>query len=239
VVVYPLPYLTEVEARQEMELVKTVLRLSLSEALSPWLGMRDIVRVLGEAPKSEIGGSPVTMDLEKKKQRVSLHVRAIELEQEGISSIEEHSAVVLDKMAEADKASKFPEVRKVSHEAMFIESYGAPFHEVLVLVKQRFLRPSELVEVSTDVGIIFDQAEGATVKHYEFGPMAKEQLESVFLRWPGDKLPESFVFLHLKYEQTRAFTFEREYLKGFLKVANEWEVGQAQWVFGEVRKRGD
>jgi len=222
-----------------MELVKTVLRLNLSEALSPWRGMRDIVRVLGEEPKSEIEGPAVVMEVKKKKQRVSLHIKAIELEQEGTSSIEESTTVALDKMAEANAASKFPEVRRVWHQAMFVESYAMPFHELLVLVKKRFLRASELVNASTDVGIILDQAEGDIVKHYEFGPMEKEQLESVFLRWPGDKLPENFVFLLLKYEQTRAFGFEREYLKKFLIAANEWEVGQAQWVFSELRKKGD
>ncbi len=222
-----------------MELVKTVLRLSLSAAFNPWFEMRSMIRELGEEPKAEIQEAAVIMDLKEKKQRLALHVRAIELEQEGVSSIEESTAVALDKMAQGNKVSKFPEVKTVWHEARYIEPYALPFHEILILVKNRFLRASELADASTDVGIIFDQAEGDIVKHYQFGPMTKEQLLSVFLNWPKDGLPDNFIFLSLKYEQNKAFTFEREYLKKFLEAANEWEVNQAQWVFSYLRGEGD
>jgi len=222
-----------------MELVKTIMRLSMSESLDPWFGMLRMVRVFGENPNVNIQGPPVIIDLKEKKQRFTLHVRAIELEQEGMSSIEESTAVALDKMAQGNELSKFSEVRRVWHEAMYIEPYALPFHEILILVKNRFLQASELADASTDVGIIFDQAEGDIVKHYEFGPMAKEQLMSVFLNWPKDGLPDNFIFLHLKYEQEKAFTFEREYLSKFLKAANEWEVSQAQWLFSYLREKGD
>jgi len=195
--------------------------------------------VLGESPNINIQGSPVIMDLKEKKQRLSLHIRGIEFEQEGMSSIEESTEVALDKMTESNEVSKFSEVRRVWHEAMYIEPYALPFHEVLILVKNGFLRASELADVCTDVGIIFDQAEGDTVKHYEFGPMAKEQLLSMVLNWPKDDLPENFVFLHLKYEQNKAFTFDREYLRKLLEATNEWEVSQAQWLFSYLREKGD
>lgn len=222
-----------------MELVKTVLRLSASEAFAPWIEMRSMVRELGEQPEVEIRGAPVIIDLKEKKQRLVLHVRAIELEQEGVSSIEESTAVALDKMTQGNKVSKFPEVKTVWHEARYIEPYALPLHEILILVKNRFLRASELADASTDVGIVFDQVEGDIVKHYQFGPMAKEQLLSVFLNWPKDDLPDNFVFLSLKYEQNKAFAFEREYLKRFLEAANEWEVNQAQWLFSYLRGKGD
>ena len=222
-----------------MELVKTIMHLSMSEALDPWSGMVHILQVFGENPNVKIQGPPVIIDLKEKKQRFTLHVRAIELEQEGMSSIEESTAVALDKMAQGNELSKFSEVRSVWHEAIYIEPYALPFHEILILVKNRFLRASELADASTDVGIIFDQAEGDIVKHYEFGPMAKEQLMSVFLNWPKDGLPDNFIFLHLKYAQEKAFTFEREYLRKLLEAANEWEVSQAQWLFSYLREKGD
>jgi hypothetical protein len=222
-----------------MELVKTIVRLSLSESLTPWFEMVRIMQVLGESPNVHLQGPPVVMDLKEKKQRLSLHIRAIELEQEGMSSIEESTVVALDKMTEGNEVSKFSEVRRVWHEAMYIEPYALPFHEILILVKNRFVRASELADVCTDVGIIFDQAEGDTVKHYEFGPMRKEQLLSMYLNWPKDGLPENFVFLHLKYEQNKAFTFDREYLRKLLEAANEWEVSQAQWFFSYLREKGD
>jgi len=222
-----------------MELVKTILSLGLSEAFNPWIELRGIIRELGERPKAEIEGPPLTMDLKEKRQRLVLRVKAIEFEQEWVSSIEESSAAALDKMVQGNKVSKFSEVKTVWHEAMFMEPYALPFHELLILVKDRFLQASELADASTDVGIIFDQAEGNTVKHYQFGPMAKEQLLSVFLNWPKDDLPDNFIFLILRYEQNKAFTFEREYLKKFLEAANEWEISQAQWLFGYLRGKGD
>ena len=222
-----------------MELVKTVLRLNLSEAFNPWLEMRSMIRELGEQPAAEIGGSSVIIDLKDKKQRLVLRVKAIEFEQEWVSSIEESNAVALDKMVQANKVSKFSEVERVWHEAIYMEQYALRFHELLILVKNRFLRTSELADVSTDVGIIFDQAEGDTVKHYQFGPMEKEQLLSTFLNWPKDGLPDNFIFLILRYEQNKASTFERGYLENFLEAASEWEVSQAQWFFSYLRGKGD
>lgn len=222
-----------------MELVKTILRLDLSEAFNPWIELRGMIRELGESPKAEIEGPPFTMDLKEKRQRLVLHVRSIEFEHECVRSIEEGSAVALDKMAQGNKVSKFSEIKRVRHDAIFIEPYALPFHELLILVKDRFLQTSELADVSTDVGIIFDQAEGDMVKHYQFGPMTKEQLLSVFLNWPKDGLRDNFIFLLLRYEQNKVFTFEREYLKKFLEAANEWEVSQAQWLFRYLRGKGD
>lgn len=222
-----------------MELVKTVLRLSLSEAFNPWLEMRNMIRELGEAPKAEVQGPAVIIDLKQKKQRLALNIRAIELEQECVSSIGESSAVALDKMAQANSVSKFSEVRGVWHQAIYIEPYALPFHELVIALKKRFLRASELVDTSTDVGVILDKAEGDVVKHYEIGPMAKEQLLSMYLIWPRDGLPDSFVYLLLRYEQNEAFSFDREYLGGFLAAANEWEVSQARWVSNYLREKGD
>jgi hypothetical protein len=222
-----------------MELVKTILRLDLSEAFNPWIQLRGMIRELGESPKAEIEGPSLTMDMKEKRQRLVLRVKAIEFEQEWVSSIEKSSAAALDKMAKGNEVSKFSEVKGVWHEAMFMEPYALPFHELLILVKNRFLQRSELADASTDVGIIFDQAEGDIVKHYQFGPMWKEQLVSVFLNWPKDGIPDNFIFLILRYAKNKAFTFESKYLQRFLEVANEWEVSQAQWLFGYLRGKGD
>lgn len=222
-----------------MEIVKTVLGLQLSEAIRPWMEMRGLIREFGGNPSSEIEGPPIVMGLKDKKQRVLLHFKAIEFEQEGVSSLEESTAVALDKIRKGNEVSGLPEVKGVWHKAVFIEPYALPFHELLVLIKDRFVRASELADSSTDVGIVFDQAEGDIVKHYQFGPMAKEQLLSMFLSWPKDDLPDNFVFLALKYDQNKAFNFEHEYLKNFLKGANEWEFHQAQWFFNYLRREGD
>jgi hypothetical protein len=222
-----------------MELVKTILRLDLSEAFNPWTELRGMIRELGEQPKAEIQASPFTIDLKGKRQRLVLRVRTMEFEHEWASSIEESSAAALDKMVQSNKISKFPEIVGVSHEAMFMEPYALPFHELLILVKNRFLKVSELADASTDVGIIFDQAEGDVVKHYQFGPMGKEQLQSAFLNWSRDGIADNFIFLILGYKQNKAFKFENEYLKRFLVTANEWEVSQAEWLFRYLKEKGD
>jgi hypothetical protein len=222
-----------------MELVKTILYLSLSEAFNPWLQVRSMIRELGENPSAEIQGPPLIIDKKEKKERLVLHMKAVELEQEGVGLIEENTEIALNKITKVNEVSKIAEVKSVWHEARYIEPFDLPFHEILICIKDRFLRASELVDVSTDVGIVFDQAEGDVVKHYEFGPMAKEQLQSIFLSWPRDDLPENFVFLSLKYEQTKAFAFEREYIKRFLEAANKWEAKQAPRVFDYIRGKGD
>jgi len=222
-----------------MEIVKTVLGLQLSEAFRPWMEIRGLIREFGGNPSSEIEGPPVLMDIKDKKQRVLLHIRAIEFEHEDVGSLEESTEVALDRITQGNDVSEFPEVKGMWHKAVFIEPYALPFHELLALIKHRFVRESELADSSTDVGIVFDQAEGDIVKHYQFGPMAKEQLLSMFLNWPKDNLPDNFVYLALKYDQSKVFKFEREHLKKFLEEANEWEVNQAQWFFDYLRREGN
>jgi hypothetical protein len=221
-----------------MEIVKTVLSLQLSEAFRPWLEIRGLIREFGGNPSSEIQGPPVLMDLKDKKQRVLLHIKAIEFEQEDVSSLEESTAVAMDLVTKGNDISEFPEVKGMWHKAVFIEPYALPFHELLNLIKHRFVSENELAESSTDVGIVFDQAEGDIVKHAQFGPMAKEQLLSQFLNWPKDNLPDNFVFLALKYDENKVFKFERKHLEKFLKEANEWEVNQAKWFFDYLRREG-
>lgn len=222
-----------------MELVRTILRLQLSEAFNSWVEMRSIIREAAESPSAEIQGAAIVIDVKDKKQRIVLHVKAIELEQEGVSSVEDGMAVELEKVAKVNDVSKLPEVSQVWHEAIFIEPYALPFHEILILIKNRFLKESELVDVSTDVGLVLDQVEGDVTKHFQVGPMAREQLISMFLKWPKDDLPDNFVFVSVKYQQDKAFVFEREYLKKFLEEASEWESKQAKLVFSHLREKGD
>ena len=223
----------------EMELVRTILRLQLSEAFNSWVEMRSIIREVGENPSAEIQGGPIVIDLKDRKQRIALQIKAIELEQEGVDSIEDSIAVALDKVAKVNNVSKFPEVNQVWHEAIFIEPYALPFHELLILIKNRFLQVSELVDAATDIGLTFDQVEGDIIKHFQVGPMAKEQLMSMFLNWPKDDLPDNFLFMILKFEQRKAFMFESEYLKKFLEDANEWESSQAQLISSHLKQGGD
>jgi len=222
-----------------MELVKTSIRLRFSEAISPWLEMRNIIRNVGEKPSAEIEGSPLIMDLKDKKQRVVLHIKAFEFIQEGMKSIEDSIDITVDKLVKSNSASKLPNIDQISYESIFIEPYAVPFHELLLLMKNRFLQPSALVDSTTDIGLIFDQIEDDVFKHYQTGPMVKEQLLKMYLHYGRDQVPDNFVFLSLLYQQNKVFTFDADYVRKFLQAADQWQTRQAKSVFSYLKKGED
>lgn len=219
-----------------MELVKSIVVLRFSEAFSPWLEVRSIIRNIGETPSAEIEGPPMIIDLKDKKQRAVLHIKAFEFIQEGINTIQDSIDTSVDKLVKSNNASKLPQIERISSESIFIEPYAVPFHELLRLMKDRFLKPSTLVDSSTDIGLIFDQIDGDVLKHYQIGPMGKEQLQKMYLNYKRDQVPENFVFLILQYQQSKIFVFDPEQVRKFLQAAGEWQTNQVESVFSYLRK---
>lgn len=219
-----------------MELVRTNLRLQFSEALSPWLEIRNIIRTVGNKPKAEIEGPPFILHLKDQRQRVVVFVRAFEFIQEEISSSEDSINIVIEKLVQINSVSKLPEINQISYETIFIEPYALPFHELLIIMKDRLLKPNFLVDGSTDVGLIFDQTEGELFKHCQTGPMGKEQLLGMYLHYKKEQVPDNFVFLSLQYQQNKNFVFEINSLKKFLQAANQWQANQAGEIFNYLRK---
>jgi len=222
-----------------MELVKTTLGLLFSEASNPWLEMRNIIRSVGENPSVEIGGEPLVLDLKDKKQRVVLQIKAFEFIQEGMESIEDSINIAADKLVKSNSASKLPKIGQIWYESIFIEPYTLPFHELLVVMKNRFLQPSALVDPTTDIGLIFDQTEGDVLKHSQTGPMRKEQLLRMYLRYGRGQIPDTFVFLGLRYQQNKEFAFDTDYVRRFLEAAGQWQTGQAKSVLSYLKKGGN
>ncbi len=222
-----------------MELVKTIIRLRFSEAIRPWLEMRSMMRGVAENPKAEIEGTPIIMDLKDKKQRVVLQIKGFEFIQEGMKSIEDSIDIAVDKLVKSNSASKLPNIGQISYESIFIEPYAVPFHELLLLMKNRFLQPGALVDSTTDIGLIFDQIEGDILKHYLTGPMVKEQLLKMYLHYGRDQVPENFVFLSLQYQQNKDFAFDADYVRKFLQAAGQWQTHQAKSVFSYLKKGED
>ena len=222
-----------------MELVKTIIRLRFSEAIRPWLEMRSMMRGVTENPKVEIEGTPIIMDLKDKKQRVVLQIKAFEFIQEGMKSIEDSIDIAVDKLVESNSASKLPNIDQISYECIFIEPYAVPFHELLLLMKKRFLQPSALVDSTTDIGLIFDQIEDDVFKHYQTGPMVKEQLLKMYLHYGRDQVPDNFVFLSLLYQQNKNFAFDADYVQQFLQAASQWQTRQVKSVFSYLKKGED
>ncbi len=222
-----------------MELVKATVVLQFSEALSPWLEMRSIIRNVGENPSAQIEGPPIIIDLKNKKQRVVLHIRAFEFIQEGIGSMEDSINGAVDKLIKSNSSSELPQIKQISHESCFIEPYAVPFHELLLLMKNRFLQPSALVDSTTDIGLIFDQIEGDVFKHYQIGPMGKEQLLKMYLHYGRDQVPDNFVFLSLQYQQNKDFAFDADNVRKFLQAAGQWQTHQAKSVLSYLKGGGD
>jgi hypothetical protein len=201
--------------------------------------MRNIIRNIAENPSAEIGGSPLILDLKDKKQRVVLQIKAFEFIQEGMKSIEDSINIAADKLVKSNSASKLPKISQIYYESIFIEPYALPFHELLLVMKNRFLQPSALVDPTTDIGLIFDQTEGDVLKHSQTGPMGKEQLLRMYLHYGRDQVPDTFVFLSLRYQQNKDFAFDADYVRKFLEAAVQWQTGQAKSVFSYFKKGGN
>ena len=198
-----------------------------------------MIRGVAEKPKAEIEGTPIIMDLKDKKQRVVLQVKTFEFIQEGMKSIEDSIDIAVDKLVKSNSASKLPNIDQISYESIFIEPYAVPFHELLLLMKKRFLQPSALIDSTTDIGLIFDQIEDDVFKHYQIGPMVKEQLLKRYLHYGRAQVPDNFVFLSLLYQQNKDFTFDADYVQQFLQVAGQWQTSQVKSVFSYLKKGGD
>ena len=86
---------------------------------------------------------------------------------------------------------------------------------------------------------MFDQIEGDVLKHSQTGPMGKEQLLRMYLHYGRDQVPDTFVFLSLRYQQNKEFAFDTNYVRRFLEAAGQWQAGQAKSVFSYLKKGGN
>ena len=223
-------------AKKVMELVASITGLRYSEAFSPWLEMRNVIRNIGEKPSAEIEGPPLVLDIRDKKQRVVLRIKGFEFIQEGRDSVEDSINIAVDKLVELNSVSKLYQISQIWYESIFIEPYALPFHEILLLMKNRFLKPNTLVNPTTDIGLLFDQIEGDVFKHSQLGPMVKEQLLGMYLIYERDKLPDNFIFMSLRYQQNKNLVFNADYVQKFLQDAGQWQRDQAQAVVSYLKK---
>ena len=220
-----------------MELVKTILRLDLGEAFNPWLELRKVIREAVEKDTAEIQGPPLVMDIPEKKQRVEFHIRSLVFQQEGTVSIDETASIALRKVEGINEESRIPRISKLVYESEFIEPYSLPFHEMLLLIKERFLVSNSIVEPATDVGLIFDEVQDGVRKYMQFGPMEREQLLSTFLIYKPSEIPDNFIFLLSRYEISKNVDYSETILKEFLDNATNWQTENASSLFNYLKQK--
>lgn len=221
-----------------MELVKTILKLDLGEAFNPWLELREVIREAAEKDTAEIQGPPIVMDIPEKKQRIEFHIRALVFQQEGTASIDETVDMALRKVERINRGSRIPRINKLTYQSEFIEPYSLPFHEMLLLIKERFLVSNSIVGPVTDVGLIFDEVQDGVLKHMHFGPMEREQLLSTFLIFKPSEIPNNFIFLLSRYEISKNVDYSETILKEFLDNATNWQTENASSLFNYLKQKG-
>jgi len=221
-----------------VDLIKTVVGLEFSEPTHPWLEMREIMRVAGGNPKVELRADPLVLDQPEKRQRLVLAVRSLMLEQQLPASADQSVAQALEVIGRLNDASKFPPMEQMRHDSVFIEPYPLPFHELVVFLKERFLRSNAIVDSATDIGLVFDEHEGGIVKHMQIGPMEAEQLRREYLQWPEEGIPDTFLFIGLGYVFKRGAPYEVASLREFLQSALAWQVSRAEAIVSSLRGEG-
>jgi len=221
-----------------VDLIKTVVRLEFSEPTRPWLEMREILRVAGGNPTVELQASPMVLDQPEKRQRLVLAVRTLVLEQELPASADQSLDQALEMIRRLNDASNLPSVKQIRHDSVFIEPYPLPLHELVVFLKERFLRSNPTVESATDIGLTFDQHEDEVVKRMQIGPMDAEQLRQEVLRWPEEGIPDTFLFLGLAYESNREAPYTLEALREFMENAITWQASQVEAILSSLRGEG-
>ena len=219
-----------------MDLVTVVLRLEFVEAMRPWLELRDLFRVAGEQQTAEIQGQPVVVLRQQRKERITLQIRGLVFEQETAKSLVQAVGQSLALVDQLNQVSPIPRLRFTRLDAMFVEAYQLPFHELLARTKEEFFRPQALVSAATDIGLTLDIADGDETNHMQIGPMMPPQLQADFLVFPRDRLPAQFLFISLGRSRTIAdgYPYERDVLEIFLKQTTQWQSTESQAIAASI-----
>jgi hypothetical protein len=220
-----------------MDLVKTILRLDLAEPLSPWLELRALFRMAGEDASAELQGQPVIVARQQKRQRVIIQVRSVSLEDEGARNIDEALTRTAEFTRDVNSASELPELRSFRFDAMFIEPFSLPFHELVARMKLQFFRAQELVDSATDIEMSLDFREDTYSKHLQLGPMMPGQLQETYLAFPRERLPAQFLFVSLARSRTAPLTFDQVEMEEFLNQTAPWQVQTARTIADGVLER--
>lgn len=223
-----------------MNLVKSVLRVNFGEATGPWVALRALLRAATSDPKLEMQAAPLILERKDERMRIVLEVRGVALEHETDGPLAKAVVAARSMMVQLNEASAFPDLRSVRYDVIFIEPFARPFHELVEHMKGKFLKQTRIADMSSDIGLVFDQQDNDLLKHTNIGPMDRAQLTSQFLKWAKEgEIPDTFVFLNFGYALTQKVPFSEEALGSFLNEAAEWQESEGNALVDALKEGGD
>ena len=219
-----------------VELVRTDIWLEFAEALRPWLEVRGLFRVASGDETAELKGETTFFENEDKRQRIGFQMRGFSFEQEGARTIESVLQNALQAFSELNTVSTFPAIERVRINSIYIEPYELTFREICTLLQRTYLQSSALMEHATDFGMTIDQDEGHVIKSVQLGPMDPKQLQTTYLRWERDSMPEQFLFMGLGFQWKVEMEYNSEDLGTVLADARSWQDSAIRLVQSDVNR---
>ncbi len=219
-----------------VDLVRTAIRVEFAEALRPWQEVRELSRVASGDESAELKGEATHFENEEKKQRIGFQMRGFTFEQEGPKSSEETIHSALAAFSDLDEASTFPTLQRVRIDSIFIEPYALSFRELCSQFQRAFFQDTALMEGATDLGLTIDQDEGHVSRHVQLGPMEPRQLQTTFLRWERESIPECFLYMGLGVQWNVEMAYSSQELESVLSDAGSWQDSAIQLVQSDISR---
>jgi hypothetical protein len=224
-------------SESRVERVKAVANFGFADAIRPWLELRGMLRWAQGNSEGEIRGQSVVSPNEQARQRITLQVRAFQVEQEPGPNIEASLDRVVDALRSFPDLSLLPTLATLRFDLQFIDPYGLPFHELVARIKEVLLAPIDLAVAATDIQVVLDEAiDGGATNHHQIGPMTPDQLNTQLLAYRRTDLPAQFLFVGLGRTITNPGAFSLDVIADLGAEFSEWAGGRAESIAALVRR---
>ena len=204
--------------------------------MRPWLEVRGLFRVASGNENAELKGESTHFENEKNRQRIGFQMRGFSFEQEGDRTNEMVVQNALQAFSELNDASTFPTLERVRIDSIFIEPYELSFRELCSHFQRTYLQDTALIERATDLGLTIDQDEGHVSRHVQLGPMEPKELQTNFLHWERDSIPDLFLFMGLGFQWNVEMEYTSQELENILADARSWQESAIQLVQSDLNR---
>ena len=216
--------------------VKAALRVDFSEAMHPWIEIRDTIRIAQGKADVELQGPPIVAVRADRHQRVTLQVRGLAVEQEGRDAGDGAFSRIFETVQQIAAQTRLPSVAAVRFDQLTIDPFELPFAELVAHLKALLLVPHPLVNRATDVQVATDeQVDDQTMNHIQIGPMRPAQLNADILAIRREKLPDQFVFVMTGRTRRFPAPLSIEDLKTLADPFVQWSRAQTDEILATVR----